>query len=130
MILGLFFWGSVIVIMCYFSPASRWNLVPQICVMNASVFIHIVFLFQSEGNYAFVNIQWDTVRWNKFQLLHACLRGKSSTFWKLHLPQKNSPRIKNSFIHTWWTCWQITWIRIFISNTAKINDIQSRMSLK
>ena len=65
--------------------------------------------FQSEGNYAFVNI---AVRWNKFQLLQACLRGKSSTFWKWHCLRIIALESKR-LIHTLWTWCRITWKRIF-----------------
>ena len=98
--------------MCYFSPASRlessWNLVPQSCVMNASLSF-ILSSFQSEGNYAFVNT---AIRWNKFQLLQACLRGKSSTLKKWHCLRIIALESKR-LIHTLWTWCQITWKRIF-----------------
>ena len=59
-------------------------------------FIHIAFLFKVRA-IMLLSTQWDAVRWNKFQLLHACLRGKSSTCLKMTLPQNNSPRIKTPY---------------------------------
>ena len=98
--------------MCYFFPRkqawSSWNLVPQSCVMNASLSF-ILSSFQSEGNYAFVST---AIRWNKFQLLQACLRGKSSTFKKWHCLRIIALESKR-LIHTLWTWCQITWKRIF-----------------
>ena len=48
----------------------------------------------------------------KFQLLQACLRGESITFWKWHCLRKIALESKCP-IHTWWTWCQITWKRIF-----------------
>ena len=70
--------------------------------------------FQSEGIYAFVNTA-DSMgcrQMKKISLLQACLRGKSSTFWKRHCLRKTALESKR-LIHTWWTWCQITWKRIF-----------------
>ena len=77
----------------------------------------------------------------KFPLLQVCLRGESSTFWKRHFFKKGpSPLL------TFWFCYNTHIMRTpypnlmnlvsiyseknILSNTIKINGIQSRMSLK
>ena len=98
--------------MCYFSPRkqawSSWNLVPQSCVMNASLSF-ILSSFSKWGQLCFCQHSW---LWNKFQLLQACLRGKSGTFWKWHCLRIIALESKR-LIHTLWTWCQITWKRIF-----------------
>ena len=98
--------------MCYFSPRkqawSNWNLVPQSCVMNASLSF-ILSSFSKWGQLCFCQHSWF---WNKFQLLQACLRGKSGTFWKWHCLRIIALESKR-LIHTLWTWCQITWKRIF-----------------
>ena len=98
--------------MCYFSPRkqawSSWNLVPQSCVMNASLSF-ILSSFSKWGQLCFCQHSWF---WNKFQLLQACLRGKSGTFWNW-LCLRIIALESKSLIHTLWTWCQITWKRIF-----------------
>ena len=55
--------------------------------------------------------------------------GKSSTFLKMTLPQKNSPRIKTPYRYLMNLVSNYLEKNI-LSNTVKINGIQSRMSLK
>ena len=92
--------------------------------------------FQSEGNYAFVNTADSMVRrqMKKFPLLQACSRGGGGGGGKQHilkmtLPQKNSPRIKTPYPYLMNLVSNYLEKNI-LSNTAKINGIQSRMSLK
>ena len=59
---------------------SSWNLVPQSCVMNAS----LSFILSSFSTWRQLCLCQHSWFWNKFQLLQACLRGKSGTFWKWH----------------------------------------------
>ena len=98
--------------MCYFSPHkqawSSWKLVPQSCIMNVSLSF-ILSSFSKWGQLFFCQHSWF---WNKFQLLQACLRGKSGTFWKWHCLRIIAVKSKR-LIHTLWTWCQITWKRIF-----------------
>ena len=123
--LGLFFWGSVIFKMCYFSPRkqawSSWNLVPQSCVMNASLSF-ILSSFSKWGQLCFCQQSWF---WNKFQLL----AGEKWHILKMTLPQNNSPRIKTPYPY-FMNLVSNYLEKNILSNTAKINGIQSRMSLK
>ena len=121
---GFFFWGSVIFKMCYFFPRkqawSSWNLVPQSCVMNASLSF-ILSSFSKWGQLCFCQHSWF---WNKFQLLQACLLGKSGTFWKWHCLRIIALESK-CLVHTLWTWCQITWKKIqwySIKNVVEITD--------
>ena len=91
------------------------GIVPQSCVMNASVsFIIIVFLFKVRAIMLLSTqlIQWDAVRWKNCRCFKPACGGKSSTFWKWHCLRKIALESKR-LIHTWWTWRQITWKRIF-----------------
>ena len=105
--------------MCYFSPRkqawSSWNLVPQSCVMNASLSF-ILSSFSKWGQLCFCQ---HSGFWNKFQLLQACLRGKSGTFWKWHCLWRIALESKR-LIHTLWSWCQITWKRIFYPIQQKL----------
>ena len=65
----------------------------------------------------------------KFQLLQACLRGEKMHILKMTLPQKNSPRIKTPYPYLMNLVSNYLEKNI-LSDTVKINGIQSRMSLK
>ena len=90
--------------------------------MNASLSF-ILSSFSKWGQLCFCQHSWF---WNKFQLLQACLRGKSGTFWKWHCHRIIALESKR-LIHTLWTWCQITWRRIFyqwysINNVVEITD--------
>ena len=80
----------------------------QSCVMNDSLSF-ILSSFSKWGQLCFCQHSYF---WNKFQLLQACLRGKSGTFWKWHCLRIIALKSKR-LIHTLLTCCQITWKRIF-----------------
>ena len=102
--------------------------------MNVSVsfmsssFCHV---FQSEGNYAFVNTTDSMGRRQKenSRRFKSAYERKSSTFFKTTLPQKNGPRIKTPYRNLM-NLVSIYSEKNILSNTAKINCIQSRMLLK
>ena len=99
--------------MCYFSSRkqawSSWNLVPQSCVMHASLSF-ILSSFSKWGQLYFCQHSWF---WNKFYLLQARLRGKSGTFLKWHWLRIIIALESKRHIHTLWTWCQITWKIIF-----------------
>ena len=111
--------------------ATFWHyripmIVPQTCVMNASV--SFMLSSCSKWGQLYFCQHNGTPSHEKFPLLQACLRGGGggggvSTFWKWHCLRKMALESKR-LIHTWWTWCQIT------LHTVKINGIQSRMSLK
>ena len=88
--------------------------------------------FQSEGNYAFVNTTdlMGRRQMKIFRCLKPAYGGKGSTFWKRHCLRKIAleKKIKRPYPKL------INLVSIYleknISNTLKINGIQSRMSLK
>ena len=86
------------------------GIVPHGCVMNASVSF-MLSSFSKWGQLCFVNTMGRR-QMKKFPLLQACLRGKSSTFFKWHCLRKIALESKR-LIHTWWTWCLITWKRIF-----------------
>ena len=84
--------------MCYFSPRkqawSSWNLVPQSCVMNASLSF-ILYSFSKWGQLCFCQHSWF---WNKFQLLQACsIAVEKWHILNMTLPQNNSRWIKTPY---------------------------------
>ena len=81
-------------------------------------FIHIVFLFKVRA-IMLLFCQHSSWFWNKFQLLQACLRGKSGTFSKWHCLRTIALESKR-LIHTLWTWCQITWKRILYPIKQKL----------
>ena len=94
--------------------------------------IHVVVPFQSDpqGNYAFVNTADSMGRrqMENSRCFNSAYGGKKHIL-KTTLPQKNSPRIKTPYPYLM-NLVSIYLEKNILSNTAKINGIQSRMSLK
>ena len=86
------------------------GIVPHSCILNAPVSF-IMPSFSKWGQLCFCH-SMGRRQMKKIPLLQACLRGKSSTFWKWHCLRKIALESKR-LIHTWWTWCQITWKRIF-----------------
>ena len=112
--------------MCHFSPASRLEAVGiyfRISVDKSIIALTLKRKDSMNDSEAFITQLCGT----KFQLLQACLRAESSTFWNWHCLRKIALESKRP-IHTWWTWCQITWKIIFYpiqqySNGISINNI-------
>ena len=87
-------------------------------------FIYVVFLFKARAimHLSTLLIPWDAVGWK-------IPAASSLHILKTTLPQKNSPRIKTPCPYLM-NLVSIYLEKNILSNTAKINDIQSRLSLK
>ena len=99
--------------------------IPLSCVMNDSLSF-ILSSFSKWGQLCFCQHSWF---WNKFQLLQACLREEKWHILKMTLPENKSPRIKTAYPY-FMNLVSNYLEKNILSTTAKINGIQSRMSLK